>query len=177
MANLFFDWIVKEHVDGIIVSQALNNVSRGYISGGKSSSLKAIHPVNLDWYIINVAFVVCAIFTTILFALQFLGTMIQWCFSDDNQMVFQKLLVWVSLWFNDLPQSVLVTIVVYATTDAYLPYLGGTILGVVGQYFVFYALCNTKMFHYPKVIYFHMFLTAFCVLLQFAHTSKAYLVE
>ena len=174
MANLFFDWFVDNHVDRVIIKEALDNNNSRFT---ESNTLKAIHIFGLNWIGIKFAFKVLTICTTIIFAIQFIGTLISWVFMNDHKMVYQKFGMWLSLWLNDLPQSILVTIVVYATTDAYIPYIVSTSLGVLGQYLIYYALSNTEMFHYPKLLYCHMFLTAICFILQAAHISKAHVVD
>ena len=175
MANLFFDWFVDNHVERVIIKEALDNNKKSRFT--ESNTLKAIHIFGLNWIGIKFAFKVLTICTTIIFAIQFIGTLISWVFMNDHKMVYQKFGMWLSLWLNDLPQSILVTIVVYATTDAYIPYIVSTSLGVLGQYLIYYALSNTEMFHYPKLLYCHMFLTAICFILQAAHISKAHVVD
>ena len=176
MTNLFFDWFIVGHVDRVIIKEALdyNNNSQRFT---ESNTLKAIHIFSLNWVGIKAAFKVLTVCTTVIFAILFIGTLISWSFMNDHRMAYQKCIMWLSLWLNDLPQSILVTVVVYATTDAYIPYIVSTSLGVLGQYLIFYALSNTKMFHYPKLLYCHMFLTAICFILQAAHISKAHVVD
>ena len=170
LGNLLFDWLVNDHVNRIA---AMLERSKLRNSSADIPSLKKLHDIGLDWNAIQFVFLEFAIFTTICFALQFFGTMLTWCFTDNNKSPFQKILVWASLFLNDLPQFILTAIVTYATDDVYIPYFCSTVLGVVGNYILFLALSNIGAFHYPKVIWCHAALTVICLIIQIAHITKA----
>ena len=172
MGNLFFDWFVKNHVDRLV---SILLLSDQWKSSAIVPSVKKVHDIRLDWEAIQIAYLVFAIFTTVFFGLQFFGTMLRWCFSNNDKMRFQKLFVWTNLFLNDLPQCILTVIISYATDDAFIPYLASSGLGVLGQYMIFYSLRSTEAFHFPKIIFFHALLTGICFVIQVALISKAHI--
>ena len=169
--NLFFDWFVKNHVDRLVSILLLSNQWKSFAI---VPSVKKVHDIRLDLEAIQITYLVFAIFTTVFFGLQFFGTMLRWCFSNNDKMRFQKLFVWTNLFLNDLPQCILTVILSYATDDAFIPYLASSGLGVLGQYMIFYSLRSTEAFHYPKIIFFHALLTGICFVIQVALISKAH---
>lgn len=164
IGNLFFDWFVAKHVTGIAAMYAPCNAS---YNAALTEPLNGMRNLNNIWKVIGEVFLVFAIFTSVTFCLQFVGTPMQWYFFPKiNDMRWQKFIVWVSLFFNDLPQSLLATVIMYTTIDKYPYYLGSTLVGVLSQYLVFYALSNIETFHYPKLLYFHAFLTTVLFVIQ-----------
>ena len=173
MGNLFFDWLVNDHVDKIATM-----LERGKLQDGESTnipSLQTLYDIGIDWNVIGAIFLVFAILSTICYALQFFGTMLTWLFKDKNKSSFQSFLLFASLLLNDLPQCILITIVTYATDDVYIPYFCSTLLGVLGNYIIFIALSNTHSFYYPKVVCCHAVLVGICLTIQIAHVTKAHI--
>ena len=173
MGNIFFDWLVNDHVSKIVAMLEHSKVWNG--STRHISSLKVLHDIGIDWSVIGATFLVFAILSTICYALQFFGTMITWLFKDHNKSVFQSFLIWISLILIDLPQCVIITIVTYVTDDVYIPYFCSTLLGVLGNYLIFIALSNTHVLYYPKVVCCHAVLVGICLTIQIAHVTKAHI--
>ena len=169
--NLCLDWIVNDHVSKIA---AMLEHGKLWNSSVHIPSLQKYHDIGTDWNAVRIVFLEFSIFTTICFALQFCGTMIRLRFFT-NTSPFQKCLVLMSLFLNDLPQYIATAIVTFAIDDVYIPYFCSTILGVIGNYIMFIALIDTAAFHYPKVIWFHVALTVICLVVQIALITKAHL--
>lgn len=172
MGNLFFDWFVNSHANKIAVMQEPGHV---WDYSSDIPSLKKLNIVHLNWYIIHILFLMLAILTTVFFGIQFFGTMLSWCFTDSNKMPLQKIFVWASMVFNDLPQCVLTTVLTYSTDDQYLPYLGSIILGVAGNSLIFYALSRTNTLHYPRMMCVLILVAFVCFIIQVAHITKAHI--
>ena len=173
IGNLIFDWFVKIHVDKL-VSFLLQ--SDQWKVSAIVPSVKKVHDISFDWEVIQVAYLAFALSSTVVFGLQFFGTMFKWYYSTNNDMRLLKLFVWTHLCLTDLPQCILTVILLYATDDVFIPYLISSGLGVLGQYMIFYSLRSTEAFHYPKIIFFHALLTGICFVIQVALISKAHIL-
>ena len=167
--NVFIDWIVSYHVNKM-TDLTDNDTPMG---SAHISRFKKLYDNGVTSNAIQFIFLGFAIFTTICFAGQFFVTILTWYFKDQKKSTLLEILVWASLFLNDLPQSILTTIVVYVTGDEFLPYLWSTIVGAVGNYMIFIALGHMAAFYYPKVIIWHGIVIVICFITQVMLVTKA----
>ena len=168
--NVFFDWIVSDHVNKM-VDLTENDTPIG--GSAHISSFKNLYDIGVTSNAIQFIFLGFAIFTTLCFAGQFFVTIMTWYSKDKNKSTLLEILVWTSLFLNDLPHCIVTTMVVYGTGDVYVPYIYSTMLGVIGNYMIFIALSNMAAFYYPKVIICHGIVTVICFITQVVLVTKA----
>ena len=169
--NFLCDLDMAEHVRLICV-----------VEGGKLwndtgiPGLREVYDSGLDWNTVRIIFIGFSLFSFLFLVLSLFGTVLRFCvYGWDNSSPFQKCIVWINLFLNDLPQCILTSIVTsMIANDSYLVFIFSTLLGVLGNYILFFAFSKTTKFHYPRLFWCHVVLTviSFSVLINFMLSQR-----
>lgn len=173
LGNLIFDWIVYDHVSKI-AAMLEHEIHRN--GSADIHSLHEVHDIGTDWNAVWIIFLTSSILTSISFALQFFEWLLR-LIRDQNESPYQKLLILICLFLNDLSQYIVTIIIMYATDDVYISYFFSTLLGAIGNYIMFIALTDSKAFHFPKLILFHATLTVTYFVVLLVLMTKAHAIN